>query len=126
MVVHQKILYQSLFKCRFDEGDCGENCDTAKLGDGTCDFINNYVKCNFDGGDCEEPSDHVDLSNCQGNINWVGDDFCDVQLVTEECNFDGGDCGVGYCITKNWGDDYCDPGMNIPECDFDGGDCEGY
>ena len=54
--------YNNNILCNFDGGECcktsdcnsGNNCEFSWIGDGDCDYRNNFAACgNFDGGDCE-------------------------------------------------------------------------
>ena len=133
-------------RCNFDGNDCCEgtfeNCYTCKchlngnsgaqllpltancskflIGDGVCDWWNDFAFCDYDGGDCRTtttttttPSGitekvkfdiQIYFDPFQGCLKplWVGDGYCDDQTNTPQCNFDGGDCcaespNVEYC-----------------------------
>ena len=95
----------------------------AILGDGICDFIEEYMtkECNYENGDCVK---------CQvEDPKKLRDGICDGgQWNTKYCEWDGGDCeacnvldGVNFAQV---GDGICNGGQyNTQTCSFDGGDC---
>ncbi len=96
--------------CGFDQGDCTElkkkfplcpdllvepkytyNGEPVVLGDGVCDFIQEYMtaECGYEFGDCVACQKIVGLDRNPDDLNKLGDGICDGgKLNTAECGWE--------------------------------------